>query len=93
MCVECDETETTEHILTDCISSGQETIWKLTQDLLTRADMVLPEITYSSILDCNLFQFLDSEGKTDKAARHHFTILMSEAAHLIWKVRCDWKIK
>ncbi|KIJ42334.1 hypothetical protein M422DRAFT_171144, partial [Sphaerobolus stellatus SS14] len=89
ICTECNEVETMKHILTECMVSGQYDIWKLTQKLWETTEEEWPEPSYGMILGCNLMEFKDKEGNPNKSLRRFYTIIVTEAAFLIWKIRCE----
>jgi len=93
-CAFCDTNESMEHILTECKASGQNTVWRLTQELLTMKGLSqLPAIpTFGQILGCSLARLRNHENKLLKGSSRLYTIVMSESAHLIWRLRCEWKI-
>ncbi|RDB15855.1 hypothetical protein Hypma_003754 [Hypsizygus marmoreus] len=51
-----------------------------------------PEPTFAMQLGYGLAAFKNSKEKMDSGASHLYTILVSELTHLIWKLRCEWKI-
>ncbi|KAJ7030493.1 hypothetical protein C8F04DRAFT_1211681 [Mycena alexandri] len=89
ICRHCQvEEETMEHILIECNAPGQETLWNLAQRLWEMKGFQWPEMTHGRILACGLVDVQNSAGKSDKGANRLFRILISETAHLIWKIRC-----
>ncbi|KAJ7903143.1 hypothetical protein B0H13DRAFT_2233955 [Mycena leptocephala] len=72
-CTHCGEEESLEHILLSCPSPGQN--W--------------PEPSLGLILGAGLASFKDDKGKPNAAKARLYTILMTESARLIWKLRCD----
>jgi len=53
-CPMCKETETLEHILTECPSNGQETLWELTGKIWGRTGRPIPSFNLGMILGCGL---------------------------------------
>ncbi|KAG1859325.1 hypothetical protein DFJ58DRAFT_715721 [Suillus subalutaceus] len=93
-CGLCDSPESMEHILLDCDnSSTSRIIWKAASDLWCKREPNWPEIRFGMILRCNLATFSNTKGKTKVGATRLFKILVTESAHLIWKIRCQWTIK
>ena len=94
LCQVCDGVpETMTHILTECQASGQETIWKLAKELWDMRGLPWTDPKLGTILGCGLSDFHPENKKTRlTGANRLYAILMSESAHLIWKMRCEWKI-
>ncbi|KIJ06161.1 hypothetical protein PAXINDRAFT_92421 [Paxillus involutus ATCC 200175] len=93
-CHLCGETETMEHILLECDESlASQTIWGLAECLWRKRETYWPEIRFGTILGCNLINFTDNKNRKQRGKSRLFTILMSESAHLIWKLRCERAIK
>ncbi|KIJ59330.1 hypothetical protein HYDPIDRAFT_100879, partial [Hydnomerulius pinastri MD-312] len=89
-CILCRETETLEHILLDCESSTtSKTVWKLTEDLWRRRDPSWPSIKFGTILGSQMITFRNEKKKKMEGKTRLFRILTTEAAHLIWKIRCE----
>ncbi|KAJ6478471.1 hypothetical protein C8R47DRAFT_984078 [Mycena vitilis] len=81
-CTRCGLTETMDHILTKCEVAGQKEIWELASELWQKkTGQQLPKPTTGQIMACAAIK------KKDKGTTRLFRILVSESAHLIWKVR------
>ncbi|KAF5375513.1 hypothetical protein D9615_009166 [Tricholomella constricta] len=91
-CQTCNATETMEHILTECPDSGQSTIWLLAQNLWAKKGLPWYEPTVGAQLGCALAVHKNAEGKRLTGATRLYKILMTESTHLIWKIRCEWRI-
>ncbi|KAF5376901.1 hypothetical protein D9615_007206 [Tricholomella constricta] len=91
-CQKCDAEESMEHILTECSVSGQSTIWRLAEDMWSRKGLPWFEPTIAAQLGCALTTFKDENGKPRHGASRFYKILMTESTHLIWKLRCEWRI-
>ncbi|KAF8960682.1 hypothetical protein BDZ97DRAFT_1665418 [Flammula alnicola] len=90
-CIHCDDVdETMEHILTECTASGQDEVWKLARELWEmKTDAPWPEISLGTILASSNATFRTPEGHIQQGAMRFQRIMMSESAHLIWKMRCE----
>jgi hypothetical protein len=77
-----------EHILIDCEAPGCQTLWDLARELWEKTGHDWPEINLGSIFACGFAHFKTAKDKPDKGADRLFRILISETAHLIWKLRC-----
>ena len=91
-CPICGIPESMEHILTECDSPAQNLIWNLAKALWLKWHPVFPEIKFGTILGCSLAEFKDSKGKISRGDNRLFRILITESAHLIWKLRCERRI-
>ncbi|KAJ7042635.1 hypothetical protein C8F04DRAFT_945833, partial [Mycena alexandri] len=81
-CAQCGVTESLEHILTRCDAPGQDEIWELASEmwkLKTGED--LPKPTKGQIMVCATTK------KKDVGTTRLFRILISESAHLVWRLR------
>ena len=93
-CQVCRCDESMEHIVTECRVSGQDTVWKLAHTLLTKkgvSQLTTPSI--GQILGCRLADLQDQRGKLQRGRSRLYTIVVSESAYLIWRLRCEWRIK
>lgn len=92
-CHKCDiETETLDHILNHCRTSGQEVIWNLAKKLWEATGLEWFYPSTGLILGANLVTVRGREGKKLDGRTRLLQILLSESAHLIWRIRCEWKI-
>ncbi|KAJ6488227.1 hypothetical protein C8R47DRAFT_953525, partial [Mycena vitilis] len=81
-CHKCGITESMEHILTKCEVSGQKEIWELASDLWKmKTGEELPVPTKGQVMACAAIK----RGKAGTSRLYR--ILVSESAHLIWKLR------
>ena len=90
-CTTCNTIESMSHILTECQGTGQLLIWSLARDLLSRKGYALPQPSLGLILGCGLNAA--SPGRPIPGIGRLYTIVISESAHLIWKLRCRWRIQ
>lgn len=89
-CGLCGEEETMEHILLECQNSPAiKIMWDLAKELWMKRERNWPDIRYGSILGCNLAEFRNEKGNLLEGKNRLFTILVTETAHNIWKVRCE----
>ncbi|KAJ7883248.1 hypothetical protein B0H13DRAFT_2538339 [Mycena leptocephala] len=86
-CRHCEVDDSMEHILIECEAPGRETLWNLARELWEMTGHDWPEINLGSIFACGLAHFKTARGKPDRGADRLFRILISETAHLIWKLR------
>jgi len=104
-CTNCQITELMEHILINCEATARTLIWQLAKDLWPHTHIPWPEINLGIILGSGSItlpnapqeehedQTLGTQRNRARGARHLLQILVSEAAHLIWVLRCERVIK
>ncbi|RDB22893.1 hypothetical protein Hypma_009809 [Hypsizygus marmoreus] len=68
-------------------SRAIELIWEKCEDMWRR------RIRYGTVLGCNLADFKTVHGRRKTGTCRLFQILVTEAAHLIWKIRCERAIQ
>ena len=89
-----------EHILARCTQEAMITIWKLTREAWNNEEYRWPEISLGTILGCGNLITQKCEGQRgqqhqcqttvdEKGATRLLQILISEAAHLTWVMRCE----
>jgi ribonuclease HI len=104
MCQLCPgETESMEHILTQCSCPTRTTIWELARQLWPQHHRPWPTPHIGLILGCGLLSIptVQPEDNTPhkrkaalkKGASRLLRILISESAHLIWTLRCERVIR
>jgi ribonuclease HI len=77
-----------EHILTQCDEVGQEFVWSLVYDLWKQKTGVgLAKPLVGDIMACGLIKKGNTPGKTDAGITRLYKIVISESAHLIWRLR------
>ncbi|KAJ3810805.1 hypothetical protein F5876DRAFT_41036 [Lentinula aff. lateritia] len=89
-CKECNgETETMEHILTECKAPGQKQVWRLAEQLWEKNGGEWSNLDFDigTILSCGLADLKDTTGKRTPGKSRLLRILISESAYLIWKIR------
>ncbi|KAH7909128.1 ribonuclease H-like protein, partial [Hygrophoropsis aurantiaca] len=99
-----EETESMEHILTECEKSHQNLLWSLAKGIWPDSKYQWPEIKIGTILGCGAIS-LQSEENSDSSENEKtkpsaettgksrlLRILISETAHLIWTTRCSHAI-
>jgi len=105
-CKTCRTTETMEHILVHCQAAPRRIIWNLAEELWPHTRHPWPEISLGIILGCGTITLPPDNNENDPTGREDPTqrtrkrgakrllqILISEAAHLIWVLRCERVIR
>ncbi|KAI0812433.1 ribonuclease H-like protein, partial [Irpex lacteus] len=88
-CQICNEEDSMEHILLKCKAPGQGKIWNLAKARYEKKTNIKLEITKGTIMGANLLSFKDKDGKKLVGASRLATIIITESAFVIWKVRCE----
>jgi len=92
-CTHCGVVESMDHILTQCESPGQKVIWDLAERLWEKNNLGWRRPLTGNIICCSLTEFKTEDGKHILGANCLWRILVSESAHLIWKLRCKRVIR
>ena len=103
-CQKCGLTETMEHILINCREPPVRIIWTLTEQAWPSENLEWPRINIGLILGSGCLANRNDDGPRNqnennlrqpgkKGAGRLATILMTEAAHLIWVLRCERVIR
>jgi len=91
-CPICGKEDTLAHIITECDSMEKNTIWEQTNELWKRRyDDDIP-MSEGAVLGGGLACFEKENGRPDTAKNRLYRILITEAAHLIWVLRCERRI-
>ena len=100
-CHFCDADETMDHIIVNCEHPTQRIIWKRAKELWPHNEDTWPTITLGTIVGCNALNIETLQKKKDRMGQEQLTkvhdpgatrlikIILSEAAYLIWTLRCE----
>ncbi|KAF9033817.1 hypothetical protein BJ165DRAFT_1417483 [Panaeolus papilionaceus] len=91
-CRPCDTTESLEHILTECKTSGQEIAWDLAKRLIAKKDPNWRKPSLGEMLGQGYIHPGAKLSKNKKGIQRLKRIIITETMYLIWKIRCEWKI-
>jgi ribonuclease HI len=86
-------TETMNHILTECQENGQKQVWDLALELWILKTKQLLRPLIGEIMVRALIKRGTKPGATDKATSRLYRILVSESAHLIWRLRNERRLQ
>ncbi|KAF8720641.1 hypothetical protein AX14_010837 [Amanita brunnescens Koide BX004] len=88
------------HLHTECSASGQRRIWDLAREILLKKGIALPPPILGLIMGAAIKTPPSAQPNAPHAprnlsagARRLYTIVMSESAHLIRKLRRQWRIQ
>lgn len=85
--------ESMEHILTKCTATGQDVIWDLAGELCKKRGIKWAKLNIGHVMGCHLIMPKFRKGKMTGAGKRMYMITVTKSAHLIWKLRCKWKIQ
>ena len=77
------------HILTECAAPGQFVVWDMVRQTMRAKGHDLPRVTLGTVIGAPLISLRKANGKPDRGASRLAALLVVEAAHLIWKLRCE----
>ena len=99
MCTICNEEESMKHILLECNTDARELIWKKAKELWPQEWPGWPNIKIGTILGIGQITLTGNERQQEdendarrrrmKGRTRLLQILISEASHLIWVLRCE----
>lgn len=92
-CSHCGTTESLEHIFTECQYTGQSTIWTQVEEILEKKGIAWTTPTMGMVLGCGISNLLNKKGKYSQALNRAYSLIISEATILIWRIRCEWRIQ
>ncbi|KAI9511695.1 hypothetical protein F5148DRAFT_974774 [Russula earlei] len=98
-CSTCNIPKSMDHILIYCEATPCNTIWSLAKETWPHAPHLWRDINLGTILGCGCLTFPNQDieqhhdqnrhRRIPKGATRLLQILISEAAHLIWVIRCE----
>ncbi|KAH9838423.1 uncharacterized protein C8Q71DRAFT_705647 [Rhodofomes roseus] len=88
-CSYCGATEDLSHILWHCPATGQSAIWAIVSMLWTGKGLKWSGLSKAELHTLGLTVWKDNKGRVRTGATRLWRILVSEATHLIWKLRCE----
>ncbi|KAK0471380.1 hypothetical protein IW261DRAFT_1553545 [Armillaria novae-zelandiae] len=89
VCKECSTEESMDHILTTCEAPGQDEVWNLAKGIWKQKTGLDLVITKGIIMACGVQPPEAHRSPKRRASERFRRILISESAHLIWKMRND----
>ncbi|KAH9911114.1 uncharacterized protein B0H18DRAFT_893532, partial [Fomitopsis serialis] len=88
-CQRCGAVESVQHILFECLATGQAMIWDLVCAVWAKKRAQWTDLSLVDVLALGLKEWKDDKGRLRQGATRLWRILISEAVHLIWKLRCE----
>ena len=86
--------ESLEHILLECDHPSSKLIWTLTERLWPTNTAPWPNLSLGLLLGCGNISIPTPEGQPpNRGPSRLLRILLSEASHLIWVLRCERTIQ
>ncbi|KAI0686285.1 ribonuclease H-like protein, partial [Cytidiella melzeri] len=93
-CTICHDEESIEHILTECNAPECKQIWQLCQRVWLKKvpNLPWPGTRLGNILGAALIDLRTPDKKRLHGASRLYRIMITESAHLIWRMRCERRI-
>ncbi|OJT05923.1 LINE-1 reverse transcriptase -like protein [Trametes pubescens] len=89
-CRVCNVEDSMKHILTECEAPGQKLVWLVVKSLLGRKKVKMPVVSLGLALGAHLFVARSGEqDDVDLARTRAARIILTEAVHIIWALRCE----
>ncbi|KAI0656990.1 hypothetical protein C8Q70DRAFT_920538, partial [Cubamyces menziesii] len=89
-CSKCGVIEDMDHVLTKCTAAGPAQLWRLTRALLSKREIDLPDdMDVAFIAGSPLCEVKNSNGDIKTGDTRLLRIVLTETAHLIWRMRCE----
>ncbi|EIW56839.1 uncharacterized protein TRAVEDRAFT_128188 [Trametes versicolor FP-101664 SS1] len=88
-CTHCGVPESLEHIWNECDAPGALEIWKGVQDVLRRANVIVPQLSFAALLAAPALSVRSHRNKPLAGRSRLLRIVLTESCHLIWKIRCE----
>ncbi len=88
-CETCGTEDSMDHILLECEAPGQETIWKMVKSAIRLTGVDIPRVSVGTIIGAPSITLKRADGKIAKGPTRLARILIVEAAHMIWRLRCE----
>jgi hypothetical protein len=104
-CAICNTEDSMEHILTECNSLSRREVWSLARQTWPHASKLWPNISLGTILGTGCLSLPrehhvrnnvnqnPNPTQEDRATLRLLQIIISEAAHLAWVLRCEHVIR
>lgn len=86
---QCGAQETMEHILIICNAPGQKEVWEIASELWMKKTQQHLRPSFNEVMSCGLYTSRNQDGKIQRGETRLYQIIVSESAHLIWKLRND----
>ena len=88
-CAICGTEENIEHILFHCQAYGQQAVWEHARSLWEKKDLVWQPVCLESLLSAGIPTEVMPNTHAKQAHARLWRILVTESAHLIWRMRCE----
>ncbi|EPS92851.1 hypothetical protein FOMPIDRAFT_58941 [Fomitopsis schrenkii] len=76
-----------DHLLSECEAPGQHQVWALAESLWRKkGNLTWPRPSLGVVHSCACASFKDEEGKPRAGIVRLYRILVTESAHLIWRL-------
>ncbi|KAI0672124.1 hypothetical protein C8Q78DRAFT_970690 [Trametes maxima] len=89
LCSHCNVTESLEHIMLECDAPGQKTIWEAVKYITRKKEIEPWTMSLGTLLATPAMNSWSKSNKGSKWDTRLIKIVVTESAHLIWKIRCE----
>ena len=98
LCTKCRQTESMQHILLQCQHDARKLIWEKAKELWPHGQQRWPEITIGMIMGIGCVALQDENHAENRrnatsiktrGQTRLLQIIVAEASHLIWVIRCE----
>ncbi|KAH9850520.1 hypothetical protein C2E23DRAFT_735008 [Lenzites betulinus] len=77
------------HILTECDAPGRCVLWELAEGTLAKKGVHIPCLSYGMVLGIPSLELSRDDGGISHSRTRLARIVLSETAHMVWKMRCE----
>ncbi|EPS95423.1 hypothetical protein FOMPIDRAFT_64580, partial [Fomitopsis schrenkii] len=78
-----------EHILVECDAYGQRAVWALAKSLWLAKGLPWKDVSFEDIMGLGVTAIHAAGARTTGPQARLWRILISEGAHLVWRLRCE----
>ncbi|KAI0698301.1 hypothetical protein C8T65DRAFT_581975 [Cerioporus squamosus] len=89
MCEVCGVEDSMDHILFECTAPGQAIIWDLVRSAMGIVVNVPLQLSIGAVIGAPNIELKGENGKLMRGPSRLAKLLITEAAHLVWKLRCE----
>ncbi|EIW59710.1 uncharacterized protein TRAVEDRAFT_122133 [Trametes versicolor FP-101664 SS1] len=89
VCNVCGVEDSMKHILVECTAPGQALVWGVVRCLFKTKGIAVPTISLGLALGAHMFVVLNEKGDVVVGKTRGARIILTEAVHTIWALRCE----
>ncbi len=88
-CGVCGVEDSMEHILFECTAPGQDIVWKMVRGAIQMTGCTAPSLSIGMVVAAPGIIVKRPHGERARGPSRLAKILITEAAHLVWRLRCQ----